>query len=144
DVKAPATPGTYNFQWQMVQDGVEWLGDKTPNVVVAVVSSAGCVAKTCASLGNYQCGSWSDGCGAMVSCGTCTSGKTCNASGRCVSQTIGGPVISDSDPQTLTETPQKMTRAEVLQKIAEVKQLLIQLIIQLIAELQKQLAGMQK
>lgn len=37
-----------------------------------------------------------------------------------------------------------MTRAEILQKIAEVKQLLIQLIIQLIAELQKQLAGMQK
>jgi predicted GH43/DUF377 family glycosyl hydrolase len=144
DVKAPATPGTYNFQWQMVQDGVEWLGDKTPNVVVAVVSSAGCTPKTCAALGNYQCGSWSDGCGAMVSCGTCTSGKTCNASGRCVSQTAGEPVISDSDPQTLTETPQKMTRAEILQKIAEVKQLLIQLIIQLIAELQKQLAGMQK
>jgi len=61
-----------------------------------------------------------------------------------VSQTVGEPVISDSDPQTLTETPQKMTRAEILQKIAEVKQLLIQLIIQLIAELQKQLAGMGK
>ena len=144
DVKAPATPGTYNFQWQMVQDGVEWFGDKTPNVVVAVVSPAVCTPKTCAALGNYQCGSWSDGCGAMVSCGTCTSGKTCNASGRCVSQTVGEPVISDSDPQTLTETPQKMTRAEILQKIAEVKQLLIQLIIQLIAELQKQLAGMGK
>ncbi|MDD3176008.1 MAG: NBR1-Ig-like domain-containing protein [Candidatus Nanoarchaeia archaeon] len=144
DVKAPATPGAYNFQWQMVQDGVEWFGDKTPNVAVAVVSPAGCVAKTCASLGNYQCGSWSDGCGAMVSCGTCTSGKTCNASGRCVSQTAGAPVISDSNPQTLAETPQKMTRAEILQKIAEVKQLLIQLIIQLIAELQKQLAAMPK
>jgi hypothetical protein len=33
-----------------------------------------------------------------------------------------------------------MTRQEILQKIAEIKQLLIQLIAQLIAELQKQLA----
>ena len=105
---------------------------------------AGCTSKTCASLGNYQCGSWSDGCGAMIDCGTCGAGKTCNVSGQCVSQTAGGPVISDSDPQTLTETPQKMTRAEILQKIAEVKQLLIQLIIQLIAELQKQLAAIGK
>jgi hypothetical protein len=36
------------------------------------------------------------------------------------------------------------TRAEILQKIAEVKKLLIQLIIQLIAELQKQLAALPK
>jgi len=27
-VTAPSTPGTYNFQWQMVQDGVEWFGEK--------------------------------------------------------------------------------------------------------------------
>ena len=144
DVKAPAVAGTYNFQWRMVQDGVEWFGDKTPNVAVAVVSSASCIPKTCATLGNYQCGSWSDGCGKTLNCGTCTSGKTCNAAGQCVSQTTGGPVISDSDPQTLTETPQKMTRAEILQKIAQIKQLLVQLIVQLIAELQKQLAGMGK
>jgi hypothetical protein len=37
-----------------------------------------CVAKTCATLGNYQCGSWSDGCGATISCGACAGGKTCN------------------------------------------------------------------
>jgi hypothetical protein len=37
----------------------------------------------------------------------------------------------------------KLTRAEILQKIAEIKKLLIQLIIQLIAELQKQLAATQ-
>src|ERR1700686_3417180 len=40
-VTAPATSGTYNFQWRMVQDGVEWFGDLTPNVVVTVNAQAG-------------------------------------------------------------------------------------------------------
>ena len=35
-LKAPRTPGEYNFQWRMVQDGVEWFGDPTPNVLIAV------------------------------------------------------------------------------------------------------------
>ena len=35
-VTAPPTEGTYNFQWRMVQDGVEWFGDATPNVAVTV------------------------------------------------------------------------------------------------------------
>jgi RHS repeat-associated protein len=38
---APATSGTYNFQWRMVQDGVEWFGDLTPNVVVTVTAQSG-------------------------------------------------------------------------------------------------------
>jgi hypothetical protein len=36
DVSAPSTPGTYHFQWRMVQDGVEWFGDFTPDVVITV------------------------------------------------------------------------------------------------------------
>jgi subtilisin family serine protease len=36
DVFAPATKGTFNFQWRMVQDGVEWFGPLTPNVAVSV------------------------------------------------------------------------------------------------------------
>ncbi len=36
NVTAPATPGTYNFQRRMVHECVEWFGDLTPNVVVAV------------------------------------------------------------------------------------------------------------
>ena len=35
-VTAPGTKGTYNFQWRMVQDGVEWFGPQTPNVQVTV------------------------------------------------------------------------------------------------------------
>jgi hypothetical protein len=35
-VSAPATPGTYNFQWRMIQECVTWFGDLSPNVAVAV------------------------------------------------------------------------------------------------------------
>jgi subtilisin family serine protease len=36
-VTAPSTPGSYNFQWRMVREGVAWFGEFTPNVVVNVV-----------------------------------------------------------------------------------------------------------
>jgi Ig-like domain from next to BRCA1 gene len=39
-VTAPATPGTYNFQWRMVQDGVAWFGASTVNVAVTVSQPA--------------------------------------------------------------------------------------------------------
>ncbi len=41
NVSAPSTPGTYNFQWAMVQDGVEWFGALTPNVTVNVQAGQG-------------------------------------------------------------------------------------------------------
>ncbi|WP_262311774.1 NBR1-Ig-like domain-containing protein [Duganella violaceipulchra] len=33
---APDTPGSYNFQWKMVQDGLEWFGEQSPNLTVSV------------------------------------------------------------------------------------------------------------
>jgi hypothetical protein len=36
-VKAPTTPGSYNFQWRMLRLGVEWFGERTQNVLVNVV-----------------------------------------------------------------------------------------------------------
>jgi RHS repeat-associated protein len=39
-VTAPTTPGTYNFQWRMVQDFVEWFGDTSTNVSVTVTTQA--------------------------------------------------------------------------------------------------------
>ncbi len=35
---APTTAGTYNWSWQMVQDGVEWFGDKCGPKVVTVTA----------------------------------------------------------------------------------------------------------
>lgn len=33
---APATPGTYNFQWRMVKEGVAWFGAFSTNVAIQV------------------------------------------------------------------------------------------------------------
>jgi len=40
-VTAPSTTGSYNFQWRMVQDGVEWFGAFSPNVSITVNSQSG-------------------------------------------------------------------------------------------------------
>lgn len=37
-VTAPSTAGTYNFQWRMVQEFVQWFGATTPNVAVTVTA----------------------------------------------------------------------------------------------------------
>jgi RHS repeat-associated protein len=37
---APNTPGTYNFQWRMVQDGVEWFGVLTPSASIVVANGS--------------------------------------------------------------------------------------------------------
>ena len=38
DITAPDTPGTYDFQWRMVKEYVEWFGEFTPNVEIMVVA----------------------------------------------------------------------------------------------------------
>jgi hypothetical protein len=35
-VTAPTAPGSYNFQWRMLNVGVEWFGEQSTNVVVSV------------------------------------------------------------------------------------------------------------
>ncbi len=37
-VRAPSTPGTYNFQWRMLRVGVAWFGQFSPNLSITVVS----------------------------------------------------------------------------------------------------------
>ncbi len=46
NVTAPTTPGTYNFQWRMVQDGVAWFGPATTNVAIQVAPPAPPVSET--------------------------------------------------------------------------------------------------
>ena len=38
-VKAPTTPGTYNFQWQMLQELVGWFGTASANQIINVTGS---------------------------------------------------------------------------------------------------------
>ncbi|HEY9287537.1 MAG TPA: NBR1-Ig-like domain-containing protein [Candidatus Dormibacteraeota bacterium] len=40
EITAPTTPGTYNVQWRMVQEMVNWFGDFTPNVPLVVEPAA--------------------------------------------------------------------------------------------------------
>ena len=37
-ITAPATSGTYNFQWRMLKEGFEWFGTPTTNVAVTVTA----------------------------------------------------------------------------------------------------------
>jgi YD repeat-containing protein len=37
-ITAPSAPGIYNFQWQMVQDGVEWFGAPSEDLAINVTS----------------------------------------------------------------------------------------------------------
>ncbi len=39
-ITAPRWPGPYNFQWRMLQEGVEWFGDPTTNVAMSVLPAA--------------------------------------------------------------------------------------------------------
>jgi RHS repeat-associated protein len=39
-VTAPSTPGTYSFEWRMVQDYVEWFGDNSTKVQVVVAAQS--------------------------------------------------------------------------------------------------------
>ena len=39
-IRAPATPGNYNFQWMMVQETIERFAEITPNVVIQVSNNA--------------------------------------------------------------------------------------------------------
>lgn len=42
DVIAPTSAGRYNFQWQMVHEGVShWFGSKTPNLAITVTQPRG-------------------------------------------------------------------------------------------------------
>src|SRR5205085_3902059 len=38
NVTAPATPGVYNFQWQMLDEGYVWLGELTQNLAINVTA----------------------------------------------------------------------------------------------------------
>jgi len=51
-----------------------------------------CTPATCSGLG-HQCGTWSDGCGGTLNCGTCAANQTCQ-SGHCVSACV--PVTCSS------------------------------------------------
>ncbi len=103
---------------------IEWSNTQNCAASGQVCANGACAATCSPSCAGKICGD--DGCGGT--CGACSGGKICRQ-GECVSSTIVDP-----------EPKKEMTRSEILAKIAEIRKMLIQLIIQLIAELQKQIA----
>lgn len=41
-VTAPYSPGVYNFQWKMLQEGVEWFDEETPGMLIEVSPTYRC------------------------------------------------------------------------------------------------------
>ena len=72
-VTAPYNAGTYNFQWRMVKEFVEWFGDPTPNIVIAVQASP-----TCDPFLEEQC--WNSGGSWDATACQCYGGGGCNGS----------------------------------------------------------------
>ncbi len=70
------TPTVYNFQWQMVHDGVAWFGTPTTNVAVTVTATCSDTVKN-GSETDVDCGG---SCGA-----TCANGQSCLLNGDCLS-----------------------------------------------------------
>jgi hypothetical protein len=53
DVTAPATAGTYKFQWQMVQENVEWFGSMSYNQYINVGRTSGYI-DDCDALADWE------------------------------------------------------------------------------------------
>jgi hypothetical protein len=77
NVTAPATAGSYNFQWRMHQEGVGRFGDFTPNIVVGVTAPPStCTTSTCSQqciADGYDTGSCYSGvcrCRYIITCAT--------------------------------------------------------------------------
>jgi len=75
-ITAPSTAGTCTFT------GDYQFGSSTLRTFSSLSVSV-CAPATCTSL-SKQCGSWANGCGTNLNCGTCTSPNTCNPNGQCV------------------------------------------------------------
>jgi len=58
-----------------------------------VTNSTTCTPKTCSQLGK-TCGTWDNGCGTQINCGTCSTGQTCS-NGICIS--TNATTCTDSD-----------------------------------------------
>src|SRR5207302_7687719 len=54
ELTAPAAPGSYLMQWQMLEDAVEWFGATTPPVSIEVGdAAAGCQRSSGANAASF-------------------------------------------------------------------------------------------
>lgn len=53
EITAPGNPGYYDFQWRMLQDGVEWFGQDTDNALI-IVGGGGDYLDDCDSITDWN------------------------------------------------------------------------------------------
>lgn len=86
-------------------DGLRCGGPNAPSKCVSANTATNCTPKTCAELG-VGCGAAGDGCGGVLSCGTCPSGQQCggvDAFAKCVAATATGPDGGACVPKTCAD-----------------------------------------
>ena len=93
-----------------------------------------CIPDTCTSLG-YSCGTWTENCGLILNCGSCSSGQTCS-SGNCIATSGattttpsvggggGGATIGTIEKIELTVNPPELS-ISVIENVEETRQIKI-------------------
>ncbi|MEK7564162.1 MAG: hypothetical protein AAB510_01160 [Patescibacteria group bacterium] len=101
NITAPNTPGTYNFQTKMVQDGVQWFGDLSTNVAIVVVTGVNLtpssVTPYIATVGVPQ--SYSS---TIVNSGTLSTNSSFSNFFQVATLSDGGGVITDLDSSNMS------------------------------------------
>lgn len=92
-VTAPPTPGVYNFQWRMLQEGVAWFGPTTSNQLVEVVTGPPVVSISSPSNGARIVTNASSASVTLTGTATAATGATINSSNWVVDN---GPAVSGS------------------------------------------------
>ncbi len=85
--------------------GLRCGGPNAPSKCVSPSTGTGCVPRTCADLG-VQCGLAGDGCGGVITCGSCPAGQQCGVTGKpsqCVAATPTGPDGGACVPKTCAD-----------------------------------------
>ena len=91
---------TAGVTYYIIVDG--YSGASQQGVYTLTIEDVTCVPDTCADLGN-TCGTWDDGCGGTLECGTCAPGEEC-FSGEClmIGDTCANPIVVDAIPYAAT------------------------------------------
>jgi len=94
-ITAPAKSGNYNFQWRMLQEGIQWFGEPSTNMVIAVANKV-CTPKevSACKVCNSDGTAWTD------DSSKCSSNKICQ-SGTCVAAKNDSQFVSQSVPSTM-------------------------------------------
>ncbi len=86
-LSVPGIPGAYPVRAALLREAdcaaaLEEFGD-TAGVVAGIVRVGwDCSPRSCVALG-LECGTWGDGCGYPLACGSCPDGQTCSHAGAC-------------------------------------------------------------